>query len=291
MLACSNCSAGTHRHVALKQHIERLVVHERAVLERVVAGPQGVLDALGRAAMAGDLEPVVVGLGHHGVHLVERHAQRVMVVGVGRGGVAGGIGLDPLDAVLDQLAHGAAAFVGAVDQQHQPFHADLAEVGVPVHQPAHAADLAAAGGQPRAGHQVLLDRLLQPDVDVEQAAAAAGRRVAALERQLGVGRRQQRDVFDRILDVEVFQLGDVEVGRVKMGLDQPGHDRAAAGVDVRGVGADRRCAGRGPGVGDPAVADHDRGIRDRCGAGAVDQLSAVNERRTLCGLHAGRSLV
>ena len=133
----------------------------------------------------------------HGVHLLEGHAQRVMVVGVGRGGVAGRIGLDPLDAVLDQLAHGGPGLVGAVDQQHQPLHADLAEVGVPVHQPADAADLAAAGRQARAGDQVVLDRLLEPDVDVEQAAAAAGRRVAALQGQLGVGRRQQRDVFDR----------------------------------------------------------------------------------------------
>ena len=128
-------------------------------------------------------------VGHDGVHLLERHAERVVVVGVGRGGVAGGIGLHPLDAVLDQLAHGRAGLVRAVDQQHQPLHADLAEVGVPVHQPADAADLAAAGGQARAGDEVVLDRLLQPDVDVEQAAAAARRGVAALQRQLGVRRR------------------------------------------------------------------------------------------------------
>ena len=50
-------------------------------------------------------------------------------------------------------------------------------------KPADAADLAAARGQPRARHQIVLDRLLQPDIDVEQAAAAAGRRVAAFERQ------------------------------------------------------------------------------------------------------------
>ena len=59
--------------------------------------------------MAGHLQLVVVRRGDDGVHLLERHAQRVVVVGVGRGGVAGGIGLDPLDAVLDQLAHGGRA--------------------------------------------------------------------------------------------------------------------------------------------------------------------------------------
>ena len=82
----------------------------------VEAGPQRVLDPLGRPAVAGHLAVVVVGLGDDGGHLLEGHAERVMVGGVGRGGVAGGIGLDPLDAVLDQLAHGRAGLVGAVDQ-------------------------------------------------------------------------------------------------------------------------------------------------------------------------------
>src|SRR6202044_446475 len=99
-----------------------------------------------------------------------------------------------------------AAFVGAVDQEDQPLHAELEVLGVPVHQPAGAADLAPAGGQSRAGDQVLLDRLLEPDVDVVQAAAAPGRRVSAFERQPGVARGQDRHVFDRILDVEIGQL-------------------------------------------------------------------------------------
>ena len=86
---------------------------------------------------------------------------------------------------------------------------------------------------------------LQPDVDVEQAAAAARRRVAALERQPAVGRRQERDVFDRILDVQVGQLRDVEVSGVKMRLDQARQDRAAAGVDPPRIGrrAGAPCAG------------------------------------------------
>ena len=82
------------------------------------------------------------------------------------------------------------------------------------------------------GDQVVLDGLLQPDVDVEQAAAAARRRVAAFQREPRVRRRQQRDVFDGILDVEVFQRGDVEIRRVEVRLDQPRHDRAAARVDA-----------------------------------------------------------
>ena len=143
-----------------------------------------------------------------------------MIGGVGGGGVAGRIGLDPLDAVLDQLADGPAGFDRSVDQQDQAFHPQLEMVGVPVHQPPRAADLASAGGQPGTEEQVLLDRLLEPDVDVVQAAAAAGRGVAALEGQPGVRRGQERDILDRILDVEIRQFGHVEVRGVEMGLDQ-----------------------------------------------------------------------
>jgi hypothetical protein len=151
------------RRVARQKQVERLVVHEGAVLQGVVAGAQGVLDALGGAAVAGDLQAVVVGRGDDGVHLVERHAERVVVVGVGGGGVAGGVGLDPLDAVLDQLAHRGAGLVGAVDQQHQALHADLAEVGVPVHQAADPADFAPAGRQARPRNEVVLDGLFQKE--------------------------------------------------------------------------------------------------------------------------------
>src|SRR6516162_4113159 len=77
MLAHSNCSAGT----------------------------DGVLDPLGGAAVAGHFQAVIVGGGDDGVHLVKGHAQGVVVVGIGGGGVAGGVGLDPLDAVLDESAH------------------------------------------------------------------------------------------------------------------------------------------------------------------------------------------
>ena len=237
---------GDHGHVAGQEHVERFGVHERGVLDGVEAGPERVLDALVGAAVAGDLAVVVVRLVDDGRHLVEGHAERVVVGTVGRGGVAGRVGLDPLDAVLDELADRGAALDRAVDQQDQTFHAELQMVGVPVHQAAGAADLAAVGGQPWPGEEVFLDRLLEPDVDVVQAPAAPRRGVAALQREPGIGRGQQGDVFDGILDIQVGELGDVEIRRVKMRLDQAGQDRPPARVDPRGFGRDLRRPLTGP---------------------------------------------
>ncbi len=237
---------GHDRRVALKQQVERLLVHERRVLEAVEAGAERILDPLGGSAVSGHLAMVVVSLGDDGRHFVEGHAERVVVGRIGRGGIAGGVGLDPLDAVLDQLADGRAALVRSVDQEDQSLHAELEVVGVPVHEPARAADLASAGSQSRAGYQVVLDRLLEPDVDIVQAAAAARGRVAAFEREPGVARSQDRDVFDRILDVEIGEIGDVEVGRMEMSLDQPRHDGPAARIDALDIRRNHRRARAGP---------------------------------------------
>ena len=240
MLAHSNWRRGNDRGIARQEHVEGLVVHERPVLDAVEPGAERVLDALGCAAMPRDLAVIIVGLGHHRRHLLEGHAQRVMIGGVGRGGIAGGVGLDPLHAILHQLADGGTAFDRAVDQEDQPLHAQLQVLGVPVHQPARAADLPSAGGQARPGEQVFLDRLLEPDVDVVQTAPAPCRGIAALEGQASIGGRQQRDILDRILDIEIRELGHVEVRGVEMGLDQPGHHRATAGVDPPGARAGPR---------------------------------------------------
>ena len=84
-----------------------------------------------------------------------------MIVGVGGGRVASGVRLDPFDTVLDQLTHRGTGFVGTVVQGHVPCGADLAGVGVPVHQAADPADFPATGRQSRARGQVILDGLLE----------------------------------------------------------------------------------------------------------------------------------
>jgi hypothetical protein len=62
----------------------------------------------------------------------------------------------------------------------------------------------------------------------------ARRRVAALQRQLRICCGQERDVLDRVLDVEVFEGGHVEVGGVEMGLHKARHDGAAWGIGSYG---------------------------------------------------------
>ncbi len=138
-------------NVPFQQQVERFVVHEGAMLKRVVTSPQSILDPLCRAAVSGHLKLVIVGGRHHRVHFVEGHAQRVMVVDIGGGGIAGGVRFDPFDTILDERSNRFAGVLLAVDDEDQPLHADLAEVGVPVHQAAGRADFAARGGQPRAG--------------------------------------------------------------------------------------------------------------------------------------------
>ena len=139
-------------------------------------------------------------------------------------------------------------------------------------------------GESRARSDVGLDRLLEPDVDVEQAAAAARRGVAALERQPRIGGRQERDVFDRILDVEVFESGDVEVSGMKVRLDQPGmmvppraSMRAASGPTA---GASRRSRVR-----DTAIANENGGIRYRRPAGAIHELAMRDQGGAGCVSH------
>src|SRR5262245_34425668 len=126
--------------------------------------------------------------------------------------------------------------------------------------------------------------VLEPDVDVEEAAAAAGRGVAALQGEPGVGGGEQGDVLDGVLDVEVFEGGDVEVGGVEVGLDEAGQDGAAAGVEADGVGGRGRHAGGGAGVGDAAVAEDEGGVEHGRLAGAVEELAVADDG------NAGREL-
>jgi len=147
------------RHVALEHEFQAFVVDEGRMLDRIVTGLERILDSFRRAAVTGHLQAVIMGRFDDRVHLLERHAERVVIVRIGRGGVAGRISFDPLDAVFHELAHRGTRFMRAVDDQHQPFHADLAIIRIPIHQPRRAADFPPAGGEPRTSDEAAPRRL------------------------------------------------------------------------------------------------------------------------------------
>ena len=223
------------RRIALEQHVECLAVHERAVFERVITGAQRVLDAGVGAAVPGDLEAMVVRLVDHGVHLIKvMHSVWWSLVS---GAAASPVGYvfthstPSLTSLRTARRPSSAPLINSTSPS-MPILRKSGFQSINPPTPQISRPLAASRGP---GIKFFVDRALQPKVDIEQAAAAAGRRIAAFERQPGIVRRQQRDVFDRILDVEIFQVGDVEIGRMKVGFDEPGHDRAATGVDHRGL--------------------------------------------------------
>ena len=192
---CDRCilelEGGHTRHVALQHHVEALLIHEGSVLDRVESGDERVPDSLGGAAVPEHLAPVVVGDLHDRFHLSVGHRQRVLIVGAGRRGIARRVGLQPVGAVLHQPASRRAGLVGTVDDEDHALHPDLAELGVPVHQPAGAADLLSARDEARSGNEVGVDRLGEGHVGVEEASGRTGRRVAAFECQPRVERCMQ----------------------------------------------------------------------------------------------------
>ncbi len=165
-------AGGDRRHVVralLLHHPHGLVVHERAMLDRVHAGAHRALDALGAVRMRGDLHVVVVRRGDDG---------RQLLVGELRGGArlrdrqhaAGRRDLDRVRAVLVALAHRLAAAVGAVADGVQARVLAVQErtPGVAgIRMSAAGPDRAAGGEDARAPHLALLDRAPERDRHAE----------------------------------------------------------------------------------------------------------------------------
>ena len=91
--------------------------------------------------------------------------------------------------------------------------------------------------------------------------------------------------LDRVLDVEVFERGDVEVRRVEVRLDQPRHDRAAVGVDLLNIARQLRCPDGGARVADPAIVGDNDCITNRLCSRAVDQLTVEDSGGSSCDPH------
>jgi len=142
---------------------------------------------------------------------------------------------------------------------------------------------ATAGGQSRTGHQIILDGFLEQTSTLKQATAAASRRVPTFQREFRIDRGEQRDVFDRVLDVEVFESGDVEICRVKMRFNEAGMI-VPPRASIRLRRANFAQASGWTCVGDATIADDQSGIADRRLASAVDQRAVTDDGRPVASL-------
>src|SRR5690606_37115289 len=102
-----------------------------------------------------------------------------------------------------------------------------------------------------------------PNIDIKQAPATPRRRITALECQPSVDRREQRHVFDGILDVEVLKFGHIEVGRMEMGFHEPRHNGSPERINLARLRRQvHRRASRWSGINDPAVLDYQAAVRN-----------------------------
>ena len=102
------------RHVigsALLEETQDLVVHHRAVLDRVRAGPKRQLDAIGAVSMDGDLAAIGMRRFDERLGFVVEHARREPRAAVHS---AGGGEFDDVRAAVDLPAHDAATALDAV---------------------------------------------------------------------------------------------------------------------------------------------------------------------------------
>ena len=110
-----------------------------------------------------------------------------------------------------------------------------------------------------------------------QAAAAARAGVAAFQCGARVDGRLQGHIFHRVLDVQVLQFGDIEVGEVNVRLDQTGQNTAALRVDDLSGRLSGWRIGRRASIGDDAVLDEQGGIGNGRGSRAVNELAVADE--------------
>ena len=146
----------------LEHHLNALVVDQAAVLDRVDAGHQGVLDPLRPVRVGGDLAAGGVRLLDRGPQLLDRELGRAGRIAA-RQHAAGGVHLDHVDPVLDLRANDVAHLVDAVGDlevallgKHRDAH--LGRKAVQVAVAAGHRDARPAGHDPRTDQKSLVDR-------------------------------------------------------------------------------------------------------------------------------------
>ncbi len=106
-------SGGHQEPVVVDEHLDRLVVHQEAVLDAVDAARDGVLDRLGAVGVRGHPQPAPVRLVDDGPQLLVRIVLCACLSGQ-RHDATRNADLDQLGAVLDLVAHRLADLVDAV---------------------------------------------------------------------------------------------------------------------------------------------------------------------------------
>ena len=224
-------------------------VHQVAVLDAPHARLQAAVDGAGGVGVAGHVDVGGGGFLDDRPQFVHGELGGVHPV-AGRVDRAAQVHLDVMRAAADLLADRPPDLVHAVADDPDGGGVVVAVVHgaarrAPVAGPAGLGQLLAAVEQPRPGEVALLDGPGQPGLagpDVPDGGEAASQHA-------------RQDVAGPGGDIAGRPLGHAEDvvihdGRVGVGVDKPGHDRAAGDVDDDRVARTRQA---GPDVGDPAV--------------------------------------
>ena len=178
--------------------------------------------------------------------------------------------LDQVRALLDLLAHCLAHLVGAV--------------GLAIHRREEPAagrgrrDDLAAQHEARPGAQLRPDRPAQGEQLATVAAEVARRRDAALEHRARGGRLSVGPHIRLVGELAARRGRQREAVEVHVGVDQPRHHRAPAGVDdAVAVGGDFPVGDLGD---DPVADQHGRALARRP-AGSVDHAPAHERKPAL----------
>src|SRR5437867_9652222 len=204
-------------------------------------------------------------------------AHRRLVGGIARrAGIPGGVKLHRVDALARQQPAHAADLVGAVGDPAERRGLVVWQVQhVRVAEAAGDGDLGPVGEQPRPRHAAGLDLALEHHVQPRLRRRRRERaRVAAIEHQRRVAHRDEHVLLGR----QARQLLGRHVGEaeVRVRLDEAGHQRRPAGVDEGRAAGRRRRAGRD--LGDPVGVDAHGAGEGRL-AGAVEDPSVGDQVR------------
>ena len=180
--------------------------------------------------------------------------------------VARRVDFERIDALADHLARRLAELLGAVTDDGESFPMHVAQAHIA--QPGRRRQLGT--GRPRAGPRNVagIDGVADHDIQARlgrRRAVARGKTL--LQEFSGVLGRAQRVLLGRH-EAQAFEVCGVEEGQVRVGLDQPRHQRGAAAVHHVGSVGGKRRALRGNGL--DAVALHQHLARERRRTRAIE---------------------